>query len=422
MNLVLCMLALLWPVMAQAEGLDSPRGQGWTLSAVLAQVDVGNRDVLAARRALDGAKADQLSASVTPPAQFSLLSQSIDTQNLGHGGLWNRPIDTIARIDKTLERGGKASLRERAAQAGETAAQHDVADVARAQRLAAIQAYWGLKLAQEQCLLSERNEQVAQESSRAAKLRLAQGDLSRLEATRLAVEADRAANERAQARSQLMQAQLALAQVLGQVGNTAPRATDPWPSVPPAASPSMKAGDAALATRPDVQAAAQRVAQAQAVLDLAQSQRQADVTVSVQFEHNPSVANRLWGVGFSMPMGVDGRQDGPVTRALVALADAQAQLEKVKATAQAEQLLQRDALLNAQERVQRLDGQLLPQARDALQGAEYARQQGALSLQDVLDARRGLHAAELDAAMAHADLANAWSTLSLVLDANVVTP
>lgn len=419
MKYLLCMIALALPVAAMAE---TPAEQGWSLPAVQQRAVQANRDLQTARRAVDAARADLLAAGVTPAAQFSLLSQSIDPHNLGSGGLWNRPVDTIARIDKPVERGDKANWRLNAAQAGLAAAQQDQADARRLQVVAATQAYWDLKLAQEQLSASEHNLQLAQDSSRAAQLRLAQGDLSRLEATRLAVEADRAANEEAQARSLWIQARANLTWLLNLDARTTVKATDPWPA--PTATPSDQTLDdeAWLAARADVQAAAQRLEQARAGLSLAQSQRSTDVTLSVQFEHNPSIAARLWGVGIAFPLGVDGRQDGPVARALIAVDEAQAQLDRTCAAALVDRALQRDRLGTALQRIQRIESQLLPQAREALKGAEFARQQGALPLQDVLDARRALHAAELDAAQAHADAAKAWSALTVTSDMNAVTP
>lgn len=415
MKCVLYVSALMWGAMAWAQASPpAPPVQAWHLVDVLRRVDEANVDVLSARRAVEAARADQLSAAVTPPAQFSLLSQAIDPQHMGNGTVWHRPIDTIARVDKTLERGDKAALRERAADVALAAARWDEADALRAQRMAAAQAYWDLKLAQEQLGISEHNLQLAQQSSQAAQLRLQHGDLSRLEAIRLAVEADKAANEAAQARTQLTQARMALAQALAMVDGKVPQAVDAWPDV--SASAAQSADEDWLKRRPDVLAAQRRLEQAQSALALAQAQRTADVTVSMQFEHNPTVANRLWGVGVAFPIGVDGRQEGPMKRALIAVDDAQAQLDKVRASDLAERTVQRETLSNALARLQRLDGQLLPQAREALQGAEFARQQGALSLQDVLDARRALHAAELDAATAHADAAKAWVALTMTSD------
>ncbi len=398
---------------APAQLRAAEPAQPWTLQATLLRAQEANRDVLTARRAVDAAQADLRSASVGPAPQLSFLSQAINTQNLGHGSVWNRPVDTIVRLDTLVERGGKRAHREQLAQAGIQAAQADVADALRVQQVAAAQAYWDLKLAQVQHEAAEANAQIAQESSRIAELRARNGDLARLDATRLSMETDRALNEAELARSELNRARTALAQLLALDQRAQILATDPWPTQAAATSGPDEADETWLSGRADVVAARQRLTQAQEALALAQSQRATDVTWSVQFEHNPPVGNRLWGVGVAFPLGVAGRQDGPVARAVVAVSEAQAVLERTEATARAEQAVLRANLVAASRRIARLDSDLVPKAREAVKAAEFARQQGALSLQDVLDTRRLAHAAELDAAQAHADHAKALAAMSL---------
>ncbi len=410
-----------------AHAQAQPAESGLTLQAALQRAQEANREVLGARRTVDAALADVQTATVTPPPQLSLLSQGINTQNLGSGGVWNRPIDTIVRLDTPWERGGKRAQRERQAQAGWLAAQSEQLQTGRTQQVVTAQAYWDLKLAQVQHDTALQEAQLAQESSRLAQERLRHGDLSLLEATRLSLESDRALNEVEQTRNLLSQAQWALATVLAWDQGQALCALDPWPPAQASASaqtPSKEDDmDAAwLAGRADVQAAQQRLVQAQAALDLAQAQRHADVTWSVQFEHNPPAGNRLWGLGVAFPLGVDGRQDGPVMRARLALDDAQAVLDKTRADARADRARQRVTLDTAARRIERLDGLLVPKAKQAVKAAEFARQQGALSLQDVLDTRRLAHAAELDAAQAHADHAKALAALNLTSNLSVVSP
>ncbi len=400
---------------------------GLTLQAALQRTQEANRDVLTSRRAVDAAQADVQTASVTPPSQLSLLSQSINTQNLGRGGVWSRPVDTILRLDTPWERGGKREQRELQARSGLLAAQSDQAQTLRTQQIAVAQAYWDLKLAQVQHDIAVLEAQIAQESSHVAQVRLRQGDLSSLEATRLGLESDRALNEVEQARNQLRQAQLSLAQLLAQGNDQHLLAVDPWPDARSSVAgiPAGRGGDsdqAWLSSRDDVQAARQRLQQAQAGLALAQAQRKADVTWSVQFEHNPPSGSRLWGVGVAIPLGMDGRQDGPVARAQLAVDDAQAALEKTEADARAELERLHVSLDTAIGRIARLDGQLVPKAKEAVKAAEFARQQGALTLQDVLDTRRLAHAAELDAAQAHADHAKALAALTLISNPSVVSP
>lgn len=408
-----------------------------TLTEALQRVADANRDVLAARRAVQAAQADVQTARVTPPAQLSVLSQAINPQNMGHGGLWSRPIDTIVRLDQPIERGNKRELRAQAAEAGLRATDAELAGTVLAQQQAVASAYWDLKLAEVRRDIAQRNADISLASSKLAQERLRQGDLSRLEATRLAVEAERAASELGSSEQQWQEARWALARLLS-VEQTAqpsasrspadlPDASQPWPdealaSVPAADGKDDGDSDAWLNQRSDVQAAQQRLSQADAAVALAQAQTSADVTVSLQFEHYPPTGERMWGVGLAIPLGMEGRQQGPLARALVAQADAQSALERVRADALAEQAVLRSALRTAGARVARLRKHLLPQAQDAVKATEFARQQGAMALQDVLDARRVAHAAELDTAQAQADFAKALSRLTLIQDPSVPTP
>lgn len=431
---------ILWPRRAKSPAwavgvslglclLVAGSASAMTLAEALQRAAEANRDVASARRATQAAQADVLSAQVTPPPQLSVLSQAINPQNLGHGGLWSRPIDTIVRLDQPIERGHKAALRSQAAQAGQRAADADLAGTVLMQQQATAQAYWDLKLAQVQQDIAQRNAEISRESSRLAQLRLRQGDLSRLEATRLAVEAERAANELSAATQQLSEARWALARLLAWDRADAIESLDasqPWPDEAEAA---RVAGvthgadvEAWLARRADVQAAQQRLNQAEAAVALAQAQKSADVTVSVQFEHNPPSGERMWGVGLAIPLGMAGRQEGPIARALVAQGDAQDALAKVRADALAERAMLSSALRTAGDRVGRAQQQLLPQALEAVKATEFARQQGAMALQDVLDARRVAHAAALDAAQAQADFAKALTRLTLIQDPQVPTP
>ncbi|MCH8180417.1 MAG: TolC family protein [Proteobacteria bacterium] len=408
-----------------------------TLNEALQRVADANREVASARRAVQAAQADVQTARVTPPPQLSVLSQAINPQNMGHGGLWSRPIDTIVRLDQPIERGHKRELRSQAAQAAQRAADAELARTVLAQQQTAAQAYWDLKLAQVRRDIAQRNADISLASSKLAQERLKQGDLSRLEATRLAVEAERAASELGASEQQWQEARWALARLLS-VGAAAspqtmprqadlPDASQAWPDAAQAsvaASDSQDHGDgeAWLSRRADVQAAQQRLEQADAAVALAQAQTSADVTVSVQFEHYPPTGERMWGVGLAIPLGMEGRQQGPLARALVAQADAQSALERVRADALAEQAVLRSALRTAGARAERLRQHLLPQAQDAVKATEFARWQGAMALQDVLDARRVAHTAELDTAQAQADFAKALSRLTLIQDPSVPTP
>lgn len=405
---------------APAEAAPAtPPGLSWSLSAAMARAVEAGRDVASARRALEGARADLVTAGVTPAMQLSLNTLAINPNQMGHGGLWSRPFDTILRLEQTLERGDKRAWRTKVAEAGVAAARLDVEATARLQSAAAAEAYWRLKLAQAQTEIARDNATLAAQGRDIALQRLARGDLSRLETTRLSVEADRAANELAQSELQLQQARQRLRQVLALERDdrtAALSADDPWPDDQRAVPLDRSAIPSVVARRPEVRAAQERVAQAEAAVSLAEAQRKADVTVGVQFEHEPPVGQRLWGIGVSVPLGVADRQAGPLARALVQLDDARAEHERMLAAAQAELEGLFAMWETARNRLARIETQLLPQARDALKASEYARTHGALGLQDLLDARRTLHAVELEHVAAQADYAMARSTLALLVD------
>jgi cobalt-zinc-cadmium efflux system outer membrane protein len=389
----------------------------------MARAVAAGRDVSSARRALEGARADLVTAGVTPAMQLSLNTLAINPNQMGHGGPWSRPFDTILRLEQTLERGDKRAWRTKVAEAGVAAANLEVQATARLQSAAAAVAYWRLKLAQAQTDIARDNARLAAQGRDIALERLARGDLSRLETTRLSVEADRAANELAQSELQLQQARQRLRQVLAlerDERTAALTADDPWPDDQRAIPLDHALIQTAVARRPEVRAAQERVAQAEAAVSLAEAQRKADITVGVQFEHEPPVGQRLWGIGVSVPLGVADRQAGPLAKALVQLEDARAEHERTLATAHAEL----ENLLATWEitrtRLMRIERQLLPQAREALKASEYARTQGALGLQDLLDARRTLHAVELEHVAAQADHAMVRSTLALLVDAPVL--
>src|SRR5947207_6772399 len=99
-----------------------------------------NRDLQAARRAVESADAQRLIAGARPNATLSINSTGIAS---------NAKPDTVFRIDQPFERGNKRELRLDAAAGLQRAAHQDYLDVLR-QQLATLQgSYFDLKLAQE---------------------------------------------------------------------------------------------------------------------------------------------------------------------------------------------------------------------------------------------------------------------------------
>ena len=371
-----------------------------------------NRDILNARRAVDAAKADVMTAGQSPNPIASLSVSKLQSK-MGNGSWWNKTADTIISISQLIERGNKRELRIQAAQLRIQAAQLDLYDVERQQHLALFGTYYDLLLMQEKYKIALGNVKFYQTAVHAAELRLNAGDISPTDLSRIRVDALRAENDLQQATNDRMNAQLVLAYAIGQEANARQIVlSDEWPAIRKAMS--IEQLEQLLQQRPDVRAAEMRVQASTKVRELARSLRTRDVTVAAQYEHNPPDANNTIGVGISIPLFVNYNFNGEIQRAEVDYQTAQEDAARVRAKALAELSKNRNDLASSLERVSRYQTNLLSEARKAAKAAQFAYSQGALDVTSLLDARRTLRAIEFDAANAYADYAKTLAVWQVV--------
>lgn len=396
-----------------AQGPDTL--QTLTLPAVESMVLKRNRDIALARRAVQQAEADVITAGQKPNPQLTWLTQNINrSRGIGAGGLRDKTVDSIIGLAQTFERGDKAGLRVATAQLLTGAAGADLADSGRVALLAARAAYFDLLAAQEKLASANDTAQLFARTLDAARLRLRAGDLAGADVARIGVDASRAQNDAAGAAADVARGRIALALLLAAEADAgALRAVSPWPpSTIAIAAPPI---EDAVAARADVRAAAARVAAADRARELAQSLRTRDLTVSVQLEHypandaNPGGSGNSVGVGVSVPLFLRHSNEGAIARAQADWYAARDILEKVKGEARAELQRARGDLEAARDRRVRIDGELLPRALQSAEAAEFAFRNGAIGVMDLLDARRTLKAIQIDASTARADFARAWA-------------
>lgn len=371
-----------------------------------------NRDIAIARRALEQARADVQVAGQPPNPQFTWTTQNINPRlGVGAGPLRGKTVDSIARIDQVLERGNKLGLRVDTAKRLEAAVGEDLNDTGRQQLLAVRAAYYDLLAAQEKLATAEDTAQLFGKSVDAAQTRQRAGDLAAAEVSRIRVDALRAQNDARSAQADLSRARLALAYLIGADAQAADiRAVTPWPA---RGATDFGQIEALVDRRPDVRAAQARVEAADKARELAQAQRTRDVSVGVQLEHYPNSDTNTQGSGnsvgfsFSVPLFLRHNYDGTVARALADWYAARDSLERVRAQALGDVLRARNDLESAAERLNRFETDLLPAAQKSADAAEFAFKNGAISVMDLLDARRTLKAVLIDAANARADHAKA---------------
>jgi cobalt-zinc-cadmium efflux system outer membrane protein len=407
-------LAFALPFSAVGQSVDLT---ALTLTQAEELLQAHNRELQAARRAVEAAGANTLSAGARPNPTLSLGVSAVNpAQGVGAGPLRDKFIDSSVRIDQVIERGDRRELRLANAKSLESASTEDLSDAQRQQRLALRYAYYDLLFAQDKVDIARDTIALFEGSVRAAELRLKAGDIAMADVARLRVDALRAQNDARAAEADQRRAQLALAYMIGAEGRAIGiRAVDPWPSIY-AGRPGGSV-DELIEVRPDVRAAKSRFEAAQSARELARSLRTRDVSVGVSYDHypiNPSYAmgsgagnGSSYGVFVSIPLFARYYYEGEIRRSEVDYSAAMEALEKVRAQARTEIARAFSDLQSTAERLQRFDESLLVEARRAADSAEFAYKNGAIGVMDLLDARRTLRAIQIDAASARDDHAKA---------------
>ncbi|MBV2193367.1 MAG: TolC family protein [Azonexus sp.] len=366
-----------------------------------------SRELKLADTLVAGATAEAQTAGQRPNPDLTINALSISPQSgLGGGPLKDKKMDTQFRLDQLIERGGKRDLRIKSAEARVDAAKLLRTDTARQQLGDLRQAYYNLRLAQEKLALARDTAALYEKSAGAGRLRLKAGDLAPVDVSRLQIDQARAEADARQAQADLAQAQQMLAYLIGRDSEAEQIvAADNWPQLEEIALNAMP-----LDQRPDLAAAQKRLAAAEADRDLARAKRTRDVTVGVQFERNlQNAPTNSYGFGVSVPLFIWHEYEGEIARADADYNAARLLAEQQQAVAIGQVAQARNALLATRDRMKRLEGGLLADAERVAKAAELAYGKGAMSLMDLLDARRTLRQIQIEAASARADYAKALS-------------
>ena len=264
-------LLLLWSLIAQAQA-QAPDLASLSLREADALLLQKNRELQAARRAVEAAEAQTLTAGQRPNPNLSLSTVNINpNRGIGAGPLRDKTVDSTIRVDQLFERGNKRELRVANAKQLEAASGEDLADMLRQQRLVMRGSYYDLALAQDKVAISADTAALFQRTLAAAELRLKAGDIASSEVARIRVDALRAQNDARAVEADRRRAQLALAYLIGVDERAdALKAADAWPAPKTTATTDA---EALLERRPDVRAARARIAAANEARALARSLR-----------------------------------------------------------------------------------------------------------------------------------------------------
>jgi cobalt-zinc-cadmium efflux system outer membrane protein len=428
--------ALLGTAHPWASAADTPAASSMAPAAISTALSLAqalqaarqNPDVMAAQRAAEAAKADIQAADRAPAPTLSAGVSSIDLQNgVGGGSFWTQKrLDKSLGLDWTWERGNKRALRTEVAERSARAAQADGSDMAVMQQIGAQNAFYDLLAAQQRLQTVRAIAQSAQQLADTAARRLKAGDLSAQEAARTRIEAERARADVHSAQLEHQQAAQALSIWTGQkppVGGWT--AQGAWPvantSVSNYAAQAEAAIDTLVEQRPDVLAARERVAAAQAALQAAQALKSADPSIGASMDHYPGTSTRLLALRISLPLNGWQRFDGEIGRALAQEQQSQDLLQKTRLQARSELMALMQGWQASAGRLKIYDEQIVPQATQVAAQAELAYSKGGLTLTDLLDARRTLKTTQLEALAVRSEHAKALGTWQL-RSASTTTP
>ena len=381
-----------------------------------------NLDVAVVRRSYEAAQADILAADHAPLPVLSAKAGSIDLNNgVGAGSIWQeKRIDKGVGLDWTWERGNKRTLRTQTSRQNAQAAQADWQDAITGQRVLALQAFYDWLAAHQKLEEMQGIAASAQSLAQAAQRRLQAGDVSAQDAARTDIEAARAQADVRQAELDRQRAALALAPLIawpGQPLQWRPRVE--WPGTSDQRDAVQQAQarlDDLVEQRPDVRAARERAQATQSALQLARAQQSNDITWGGTVDHFPTgagTASRQMELRLQMPLQWGYRFEGEIGRASALQGQAQDVLERSRLGARAELQTLLQAWDAARDRLQTYERDILPRALRVAQQAETAYRQGALTLTDLLDARRTLRATRLEAIAAQAEHAKAQGVWQL---------
>jgi cobalt-zinc-cadmium efflux system outer membrane protein len=298
-----------------------------------------SRELLSAKRMVESAQAGAVIAGQKPNPVLSLGVSNLNL-NLNHNQGNANPNGANSPADKTLnstvqinqlfERGDKRDLRLASAETSIKASKYDLKDITRQQRLALVNAYYDLMLAQESEKIQITNVSFYEKTLEAAELRLNAGDISFSDVARIRVDVLRRKNDLRQSLANHEKAQANLAYLIGKEKEAnSIVASDSWPSITATAN-TVNAEhtedlnlDNKLSQRADILVAEARTQQADQNRRIANLLKTRDVDIGIQYQHfpghGPVVGEITLGAFVSIPLFANYQYQGEIARSEAAI-------------------------------------------------------------------------------------------------------
>jgi outer membrane protein, heavy metal efflux system len=423
---ILALHALLAGTGAGAGAAASPAAEPITLQQAERLLAERGFDVLVAQAAALGAEGDLVAQSASPNPTLSggaLYAQAVPRAQFATTPGYNLGVSDNAALADLLS--GKKLLRRDVAAAALRAARAGKDDALRNLRFQLESAFIGALLARDNLRFAEEVLATYQDTLKLNQARYQLGAIGVADVARVATAKGEAEQAVEQARAATDQARAALLVFLGRRDPAVPlvpqgdlsyhAAAAPGPAPREEDLPALLA--AAAGRRPDLRAAVANREQAERALALARRLRLPDLTLQAGYSAQVNLASSPptvvsppdYTFGLSLPLPIFDRQQGEIRRAEANLAAAQALEDKAHAQVAADLLTAIAGLAAARRQIERMDAELLADARTARDAEKILYEKGAASLLDFLDAERTWVATNVERRQ---DLANYWTAVA----------
>jgi cobalt-zinc-cadmium efflux system outer membrane protein len=418
---------LYWPALALALLVASSAAraqQALTWDQVKAKFEASNPALKADADNVDEMRAEEITAFLRPNPQFSLLADG--TQIAPHDGAWTPFKGTYEEpsVSYLHERDHKRELRLESAQEGTriTQSQHEDLDrnmnfALRAAFVGTLQAKFVLDLAKADLDYYDKIIDISQNRFRAGDL--AQIDLDRIELQRVQYESE--------VETAIVNLRTAKIQLLQMLNDRTPveqfDVTGPF-DFSDTLQPLETFRDAALAARPDLQAALETIQQSETNHKLAVSNGSTDPTLSGWYTHNASTNNpngpETIGASVSIPLRIFDKNQGEKQRTQIDIDRSQQASEATRAQVfsdvdTAYELVRSNIALLKPYKAKYNDQAL--RVRDTV---TYAYEHGGASLMDFLNAQSDFRQVQLAYAQLIGSYLTAVGQLNLAVGREVI--
>ena len=370
-------LALAILICAPAFAQEPPPAPTLTLSDLLARIDATDPAQRASRAAIAQAQGELTVAGTFPRTEIELRAGRASNDSGGRD-------ESELSVQQPLDLFNRRGARREAAEA-QIAIERASADATRLVVRGLVRSAYLELLATDRAMATAREDRdAAQQIEQLVNRRAELGETREVDRLRIQIERQRAEDRLEQLEIARTAAERTLRLIAG--GTPLPERLV-LADAPPTTMPAYDAIVASVvAHHPRVEVAAAAVRQREALLALARANRLPDSSVGAY--SNSEIDKRSRGVILGLSLPVSGWNRGEIGAAQAALERARADRDAIQrdvATDFTAAFHDREATAR---RVARLQNELLPRARRALEIADFAYRQGETSQLDYLDARR----------------------------------